>query len=158
MRLTVYTDYALRVLIYVALKRPEATTINEIAQSYRISRNHLMKVVHRLGVLGYLETVRGKGGGIRLAQTPSKINLADVVRNTEEDMALVECFQSGPPRCCIQPECVLRGALQTALDAFLRVLNRYTLHHLIQPNRELKQLLAIPKSGPTHQSRNASRG
>jgi Rrf2 family nitric oxide-sensitive transcriptional repressor len=121
MRLTVYTDYALRVLIYVALKQPEAATINEIAQSYRISRNHLMKVVHRLGLLGYLETVRGKGGGMRLAQAPSKINLAEVVRSTEEDMALVACFQSGAPRCCIQPECMLRIALRTARDAFLNV-------------------------------------
>lgn len=158
MRLTAYTDYALRVLVYVALKRPETTTISEIAQNYRISRNHLMKVVHHLGVLGYLETVRGKGGGIRLAQAPSKINLAEVVRKTEEDMALVECFQSGPPRCCIQPECVLRRALQAALAAFLKVLNRYTLSHLIRPSRELKQLLAIPHGSPTGQARRVPRG
>lgn len=153
MRLTLYTDYALRVLIYVALKQPEVATINEIAQSYQISRNHLMKVVHHLGILGYLETVRGKGGGIRLARAPSKINLAEVVRNTEEDLALVECFQPGPPHCCIQPECVLRTALRTALDAFLKVLNRYTLKHLIQPNRELKKLLAMPYSDHRSRSR-----
>lgn len=158
MRLTVYTDYALRVLIYVALKRPEVATINEIAQRYQISRNHLMKVVHRLGLLGYLETVRGKGGGIRLAREPSKINLAEVVRNTEEDLALVECFQSGPPQCCIQPECVLRGALQTALDAFLGVLNRFTLSHLISPNHQLVQLLAIPRSDHAQKSPRKSVG
>lgn len=158
MRLTVYTDYALRVLIYAALKRPEVATINEIAQSYRISRNHLMKVVHHLGILGYLETVRGKGGGIRLAKAPSKINLAEVIRNTEEDLALVECFQPGPPRCCIQSECVLRAALRTALDAFLKVLNRYTLSHLIRPNRALRELLAMPHSGQAHHSQRDSRG
>ncbi len=158
MRLTVYTDYALRVLIYMALKRPEAATINEIAKSYNISRNHLMKVVHHLGILGYLETVRGKGGGIRLAQAPSKINLAEVIRNTEEDLALVACFRSGPPRCCIQPECVLRAALREALNAFLKVLNRYTLNHLIQPNRELRQLLAIPHSDRPYHSQSESLG
>jgi Rrf2 family nitric oxide-sensitive transcriptional repressor len=112
-----------------------------------------MKVVHHLGILGYLETVRGKGGGIRLARAPSKINLAEVVRNTEEDLALVECFQPGPPHCCIQPECVLRAALQAALNAFLKVLNRYTLKHLIQPNRELRKLLAMPYSDPRSRSR-----
>lgn len=158
MRLTVYTDYALRVLIYVALKRPEHATINEIAQSYLISRHHLTKVVHRLGLLGYLETARGKGGGLRLARPPSKINLAEVIRNTEDNMALVECFQSGRPRCCIQPQCVLRSALQTALDAFLKVLNRFTLQHLIKPNRQLMQILAIPDSSRTQKSSRKSLG
>lgn len=158
MRLTLYTDYALRVLIYVALKRPEVATINEIAQSYQISRNHLMKVVRHLGILGYLETVRGKGGGIRLAKAPSTINLAEVVRSTEEDLALVECFQPRPPHCCIQPDCVLRAALQVALNAFLKVLNRYTLNHLIQPNRELKKLLGMSYSEHEHYSRHQPLG
>lgn len=143
MRLTVYTDYALRVLIYVGLKQGDVSTIGEIAESYDISRNHLMKVVHRLGLLGYLDTVRGKGGGIRLAREPECINLGDVVRCTEEDMALVECFQPGPVKCRIQPECVLRGALQEALRAFMEVLDRYTLADLLKPERHLARLLAI---------------
>ncbi|MGF1614386.1 MAG: Rrf2 family transcriptional regulator [Gammaproteobacteria bacterium] len=144
MRLTVYTDYALRVLIYVALKPTAVATINEIAQSYGISRNHLMKVVHRLGMLGYLETLRGKNGGIRLARAPSEINLGEVVRDTEEDMALVECFQPLSGNCRIQPECVLRNAIQQALSAFMQVLDGYTLAHLIKPNRNLAARLAIP--------------
>ena len=143
MRVTVYTDYSLRVLMYAALKADAVSTINEIAECYGISRNHLMKVVHRLGVLGYLETVRGKGGGIRLGKPAEQIDVGDVVRNTEDDMALVECFHPSGGTCCIKPDCRLRQALQEALDAFMNVLDGYTLADLVEPDRHLVRLLGM---------------
>ena len=93
MRLTVYTDYALRMLMYLALKEDELATIAEISVSYGISKNHLMKVAHQLGVAGYVETVRGRGGGLRLARRIEAIGLGEVVRFTEPDMAIVPCFK-----------------------------------------------------------------
>ena len=141
MRLTVYTDYALRVLMHVGLKEPNVTTITEISESYNISRNHLMKVVHQLGILGYLENVRGKGGGVRLAQPPGQINIGAVIRQVENDMALVQCFDTRTPRCRIEPACVLKPILGEALGAFFSVVDRYTLEDLIAPQRRLKRLL-----------------
>ena len=93
MRLTVYTDYALRMLMYLALKDDGLATIEEIAQSYGISKNHLMKVAHQLGVAGYVDTVRGRNGGLRLAKPAKAIGLGEVVRHTEPDMAIVMCFE-----------------------------------------------------------------
>lgn len=144
MRLTTFTDYCLRVLMYVATKGDELSTIDEIADGYGISRNHLMKVVFRLGQLGYLTTVRGKGGGMRLAGPPSEINLGTLVRQTEDDMALVECFQGGGRACRIEPACVLKKALGEALAAFLSVLDTYTLADLLRPRRWLVELLRLP--------------
>ncbi|MGE5537064.1 MAG: Rrf2 family transcriptional regulator [Gemmatimonas sp.] len=144
MRLTTFTDYCLRVLMFVGAKDGEMTTIDEIARGYGISRNHLMKVVFRLGQLGYLTTVRGKGGGVSLARKPDAINLGTLVRQTEEDMVVVECFQQSDANCRIQSACVLRHALGKALNAFLAVLDGYTLADLIGPRRKLAQLLDIP--------------
>lgn len=141
MRLTTFTDYCLRVLMYVGTREGELSTIDEIASCYGISRNHLMKVVYRLGRMGYIETLRGKGGGIRLARDPADINLGTLVRQTEEDLALVECFQSPPGGCRISPVCVLKGALGEALDAFLEVLDGYTLADLLVPRTQLASLL-----------------
>ena len=141
MRLTVRTDYSLRVLMYAGLTRERLATIAEMAAAYRVSENHLMAVVHRLGTLGYLETVRGKGGGVRLARPPGAINLGEVVRRVETDMALVECFAAEPGQCPIAPACALRGVLGEALDAFLAVLDRYTLADLLGPRRALCELL-----------------
>src|SRR5215475_9027792 len=124
MRLTLYADYALRVLIHVGLKEPSLTTIKEISESYNISRNHLMKVVHQLGILGYLENVRGKGGGVRLAQPPSQINIGAVIRQVESDMAPVQCFDTRASRCRIEPACVLKPILGEALGAFFSVVDR----------------------------------
>jgi Rrf2 family nitric oxide-sensitive transcriptional repressor len=143
MRLTVYTDYALRVLMYLALKEDELATIAEISVSYGISRNHLMKVAHQLGVAGYVETVRGRGGGLRLARRIEAIGLGEVVRFTEPDMAIVSCFKPIDAPCAIRPSCVLRQALQKSRDAFMSVLDDYTLSDLVRPRGRLVGLLAI---------------
>lgn len=145
MRLTVFTDYCLRALIYVALKGDKVATIDEIAECHKINRNHLVKVVFRLGQLGYLDTQRGKGGGVRLARSPAKINLGALLRETEDDLALVECFQDRDCACVIEPACVLRKALRQALDAFLATLDGYTVADLLRPSRNLASLLALPQ-------------
>jgi Rrf2 family nitric oxide-sensitive transcriptional repressor len=151
MRLTTFTDYCLRTLIYVALKGDELATIDEIAERYAINRNHLVKVVHRLGQLGYLHTMRGKGGGVQLAEDPAKINLGTLVRETEDDLALVECFQDRTCLCVIAPACVLRKALHQALDAFLKTLDGYTIADLLKPSRSLARLLALPQGEARHE-------
>lgn len=142
MRLTVYTDYALRVLTYLGVKPPgELATIKEIAGSYGISENHLMKVVHNLGQAEFVVTVRGRKGGMKLAADPAQISLGAVVRKCEEDMRLVECFDPGMNRCPITPACALPGILDEALNAFLGVLDRYTLADLLGPAKELRTIL-----------------
>jgi Rrf2 family nitric oxide-sensitive transcriptional repressor len=146
MRLTVYTDYALRMLMYLALKEDQLATIAEIAESYDISKNHLMKVAHQLGVAGYVETVRGRGGGLRLAKPIQAILLGEVVRYTEPDMAIVPCFEPVSAPCAIQPCCVLKRALKKARDAFVEVLDGYTLSDLVQPRARLTSLLGISQS------------
>lgn len=143
MRLTSFSDYCLRTLIFVALKGDELSTIDEIAERYRINRNHLVKVVFRLSQLGYLHTLRGKGGGVRLAKEPARINLGQLIRQAEEDFVLVECFQDEECRCVIEPSCVLRKALHQAFDAFFEVLDGYTLADLVKPSRNLARLLNV---------------
>ncbi|MCB1412160.1 MAG: Rrf2 family transcriptional regulator [Xanthobacteraceae bacterium] len=148
MRLTAYTDYAMRVLMYLALKRDGLATISEIAASYSISKNHLMKVVHQLGVAGYVETVRGRGGGLRLAKPMEAIGLGEVVRRTEPDMAIVSCFKPIEEPCAIRPCCVLKNAFGKARDAFLDVLDGYTLKDLVEPRSRLARLLDIREPAP----------
>lgn len=143
MRLTVYTDYALRLLMYLAVKDDGLATIAEVAESYDISRNHLMKVAHQLGVAGYVATVRGRSGGLRLARPAVDINLGDVVRHTEQDMALVPCMSPTDDACAIRPSCLLKRALDKATAAFLSVLDGYTLGDLVKPRHALRNLLAI---------------
>lgn len=145
MHLTSYTDYALRVLVYVGLKGGEIATIAEIAERFGISRNHLMKIVHRLGTLGYLRTTRGKGGGIRLARPPGRIRVGDVVRAMEEDLTIVECFGLDPVRCRIEPACVLRDLFGRALRAFFAELDRHTLADLLAPEDRLVRLLELQR-------------
>jgi Rrf2 family transcriptional regulator, nitric oxide-sensitive transcriptional repressor len=147
MRLTVYSDYALRVLTYLAVKQDTLATIAEIAESYDISENHLMKVAHQLGVAGYIETVRGRGGGLRLAKPVEAIGLADVVRTTEPDLAIVSCFKPVDAPCAIRPCCVLRRALEQARDAFMAVLEDYTLGDLVKPRTRLAGLLGLSPAG-----------
>ena len=141
MRLTVYTDYSLRMLMYLAVRSDRRATIAEVADAYGISKAHLTKVAHQLGLAGYLETVRGKGGGLGLARPASAIRLGDVVRRTEPDMALVPCFEPGHGHCPIVPACGLQGALREARAAFLAVLDRYSLEDLVQRRAELAGLL-----------------
>lgn len=127
MRLTSYSDYSLRVLIYLASQeQSKLTNIKEISEVYHISKNHLMKIVYNLGKLGYIETVRGRNGGFRLAKSPDAINVGEVVRKTEEDFYLVECFKEDD-NCVISPVCSLKFILNNALDAFLKVLDQYTI-------------------------------
>lgn len=145
MRLTTFTDYCLRVLIYVGTRDQSVATIDEIARHYAISHNHVMKVVFRLGQCGYLVTTRGKGGGMRLAMDPTEIGLGDLIREVEPDMVLAECFEAGEVNCRIAPACVLRSVLHEALDAFTAVLDRHTLADLLRPGSELTRLLALPE-------------
>lgn len=143
MRLTVYTDYSLRLLMYLAVKDDGLATIAEVAESYSISKNHLMKVAHQLGVAGYVETVRGRAGGLRLAKLAEKIGLGEIVRRTEPDMALVPCFTPIDAICAIRSCCVLRSALDKARLAFVDVLDGYTLSDLVRPRGPLRAFLAI---------------
>jgi Rrf2 family transcriptional regulator, nitric oxide-sensitive transcriptional repressor len=142
MRLTTFSDYTLRTLIYLALRPHELCTIDEIAAAYGISASHLMKVVYQAAQAGEVQTVRGQNGGLRLARAPETINLGTVVRRTEPDLHIAPCFGTGAA-CCIQPACVLQGALGDALAAFLAVLDRMTLADLVRPKRRLTALLRI---------------
>jgi Rrf2 family nitric oxide-sensitive transcriptional repressor len=142
MKLTAFTDYTLRTLIYLALHGERQATIADIARTYRVSEAHLTKVVHRLGVAGDIETVRGKGGGLRLKRAPAQINLGALVRRTEPDLDLVPCFEDAET-CMIARACVLQAALHEALAAFLAVLDRYTLADLIAPRQDLAALLHL---------------
>lgn len=143
MRLTTFTDYTIRVLICMGLQPGRLTTVAELAQRYDISRNHLTKVIHYLGQQGYIETIRGKGGGIRLAKEAKSINLGTLVRDTEKSSVLAECFSKESCQCRILPACRLTGILREAQEAFYRVLDKYTLSDLLIKRVELEHLLAI---------------
>jgi Rrf2 family transcriptional regulator, nitric oxide-sensitive transcriptional repressor len=127
MRLTDYTDYALRVLMYLGMRPARLVTIQEIATAHGISKNHLTKVVHHLGVMELVETVRGRSGGIRLGRAPGEIVLGAVVRATEPDFTMVECFDMTQNRCSLSPVCALKNALAGATGAYLQTLDRMTL-------------------------------
>ena len=130
MRLSTFSDYSLRVLMYLGAQPDRLATIAEIAAGHGISESHLMKVVHQLGRGGFIETVRGKGGGLRLAMAANEIVLGDVIRHTESDFNLVECFASNAS-CRIQGACCLNSILDQAAQALFRVLDRYTLADLL---------------------------
>jgi len=142
MRLTNFSDYALRVLMYAAARNGRLITIDETARLYGISRAHLMKVANQLTRTGYLKAVRGRSGGLTLAKRPDKIRLGDVLRATEPDFALVECFAAGN-QCVITPRCRLRGALKEALGAFMGTLDGYTLADLSLSPRDFGISLAV---------------
>jgi len=143
MRLTTFSDYTLRVLMYAGSVGDRLITIDETARTYNISRAHLMKVVNTLTRAGYLEGVRGRSGGFRLAHPPAKINLGAVVRETELDFALVECF-TADNHCLISRFCRLPNVLNEALNAFIATLDRYTLADLLLSERDF-DLLSPPR-------------
>ena len=145
MRLTTQTDYALRVLMHTALQGTGLDRIDAVARDFNISRNHVSKIVHNLSVAGYLETVRGRNGGFRLARSPDEISVGKVIRDFEPDFDLVECFDSATSQCCIQRNCVLARELDKALGAFLKSLDGVTLSDLVRPRRSLGVQLGIVK-------------
>jgi Rrf2 family transcriptional regulator, nitric oxide-sensitive transcriptional repressor len=131
LRIATYSDFALRLLMYAAVKYPAYVTIDEVAKAYGISKNHLMKVTHALALAGYLDTLRGRNGGLRLARPAAEINVGKVVRLTEEGSALVECFDAATNRCAITPACKLRHLLHDALEAFFARLEQSSLADLV---------------------------
>ena len=141
MKLTAFSDYTLRVLMFLALNRDRLATIPEIAAAYGISENHLMKVVHQLARSGVIESVRGKGGGIRLAREPESIRLGQVVRASEGRAPIVECLSGDAVACRIAPACRLANLLVRAFDALFATLDEYTLADLVRAPRALKALL-----------------
>ena len=137
-KLTIYTDYSLRVLLYLASKPDATATITEITEYYNISRNHLVKVVHNLGIHEFIITSRGKNGGIRLARPAEDILLSDVVRKTEPDMDLLECFNPKTDNCVISPNCRLKSMLYEGRSAFMAVLEKNTLADAARPIAQTK--------------------
>lgn len=145
MRLTTFSDYSMRVIMYLGLQHGQLVTISDIAQAYNISENHLTKVVHHLAQRGYVETVRGKGGGLRLVRDPKTINIGEMIRDSEGDTGLLPCLDTDET-CCIQPSCKLMGMLREAQVALFAVLDKYTLADLLQQEASLAQILMYPRS------------
>lgn len=141
MRLTLHTDYALRILIFLAVSGDEGGTIADIAARYGISRNHLMKVAHQLGTLGLVETLRGRNGGLRLARPAAEIPVGVVVRQMEEGLRIAECFDAKTNTCPIAGLCGLQPVLGEALKAFLTVLDRYSIADICGKDRRLRKVL-----------------
>ncbi|MDO5666949.1 MAG: Rrf2 family transcriptional regulator [Alcaligenaceae bacterium] len=167
MRLTTYSDYALRCLIYLAVQddRDKLVNIQDIADVYEISKNHLTKIVHQLAIIGYIDSVRGRNGGIRLAKQTKDINIGEVIRQTEIDFSIVDCFTPidkkvfvSPPKsnkfpgekvaikdqialCKISPACHLKRAFYEATQSFLSVLDQYTLADIVENEEQLKRIL-----------------
>ncbi|MCB1143737.1 MAG: Rrf2 family transcriptional regulator [Leptospiraceae bacterium] len=140
MQLNKYTDYSFRVMILLGADQEKLFTVNELSGLYDISKNHLVKVVHRLGKLGYIKTIPGKNGGIRLGMKPKDIKVLDVMKAMESNFFIAECFQSAD-LCRIAPVCNLKNVLYEALKGFEKVIAKYTLQDLIK-NKE-KDLLSI---------------
>ena len=141
MRLTAFTDYSLRVLMYLAADPDRRATVAEICAAYDVKANHLTKVVHHLAKRGWIATVRGKGGGLTLAQPAAQIRVGEVVRDTEGQALPAECFSAEASRCAIVGQCRLKGVLGEAVEAFHAVLDRYTLADITANRQQLVQLL-----------------
>lgn len=141
MKLTTFSDYTLRVLMFLALNRDRLATIPEIAAAYGISENHLMKVVHQLARAGVIESVRGKGGGIRLAREPEDIRLGQIIRTSEGSAPIVECLSDDAGACRIAPACRLAAVLVSGFDALFARLDEHTLADLVHAPRGLKAIL-----------------
>ena len=156
MKLTAFTDYSLRVLIYLAAQPKRRATIAEIASKFEVSENHLTKVVHFLGKSGWLANVRGKGGGLELAMPPELIGVGAVIRQTEGAAVPAECFGEGGGCCAIGQMCRLRGVLAEAVQGFNEVLDRYTLADLVENRQALAKVLFDEHSMAAPVSRRAA--
>ncbi len=143
MQLTAYTDYTLRTLIGLGTVAPDKVTVGQLSDAYGISVHHLLKIVTGLAALGYVETVRGKAGGARLAKPPEEIRIGTVVRQVEADLGVVPCLRSGEAPCVIVPACRLKLVLASATEQFLSELDRHTLADLLEPRRKLQKLLQL---------------
>lgn len=144
MKLTSYTDYSLRVLMFLAMKNEnELSNIDEISKAYNIKKNHLTKIIHELGKLGYVETIRGRNGGVRLKKKPEEINIGEVVRRTEEDFYLLDCFDERTNSCALSPICRFKSVLNEALRAFFEVLDHYTLRDITSNKNQLLFMLGV---------------
>ena len=143
MQLTAFTDFSLRTLMGLAAVAPDKLTVGQLSQAYGISSHHLLKVVNQLAALGYVETIRGKAGGARLAMSPADIYIGAVVRQVESDVGVVPCLRRGDAPCVISPACRLKGVLARATESFLAELDRHTLADLLEPRRQLQRLLKL---------------
>jgi len=143
MQLTLHTDYSLRVLIYLAQKNGELATISEIADFYRISRNHLVKVVHHLAQENFVHTTRGKHGGMRLSRPAQLISVGQVVRRMEPNFDIVECFSNSNQPCTVTPICSLKAVLHQAISEFLTLLDKYTVADAVVQNDTTEQLFSV---------------
>jgi len=142
MRMTLHTDYALRMLMMLGIRDGEPVTVQQVAESHGLSRNHLLKVALNLRNMGVITATRGRAGGIALARRPEDINIGEIVRATEDDLALVECMKTGGA-CLLSPACWLKGVVREALQAYLSVFDRYSLADLIQNKEQLGLLLQM---------------
>tara|TARA_B110000093_G_C12938493_1_gene396947 strand:- start:535 stop:960 length:426 start_codon:yes stop_codon:yes gene_type:complete len=140
MQLTKYTDLSLRVLMHLALQRDAISRIKDIAESYNVSRNHLVKVVHNLSTLGYIHSTQGRNGGIRLAVSPDDIVVGDIVRAVEPSLCLIDCESQ---QCPISSACLLKEALDEAMSTFLKTLDGYTVSDLVRNKPQLLKLIRI---------------
>jgi Rrf2 family transcriptional regulator, nitric oxide-sensitive transcriptional repressor len=140
-QLTTYTDYAFRTLIALACVAPEKLTVGDIAERYGISLNHLLKVVQKLAELGYVETTRGKSGGVRLLAEPSVLTLGSVVRGMEPELGVVPCLRTGEQPCVIAPACNLKSILSEATNQFLTTLDEHTLADIVSANPRIGRLV-----------------
>ena len=143
MHLTAFANYALRTLMFAALRQGSLSQVDEVARAHRIARTHVVKCVHQLGRWGYLENVRGRGGGFRLARPADMISVGEVVRLTEDGLALVECFDPGSNSCPLCGACELSRGFQRALAAFLAVLDGMTIADIVRNQAELLDRLRL---------------
>lgn len=158
MQLNIFSDYALRVLIYAAARPNVRCTCEEVATAFGVSRHHLVKVVNGLEHLGYLETVRGRSGGFHLAHAPERIIIGEVVRRTEGTLAVVECFDRETNTCPLTRACGLKGALAEAVEAFLGVLDQYSLADLVAKPQWLAGVIALTPTGTARRGMASGRG
>lgn len=143
MQLTTHTDLALRVLMHLAINRDELANIKDIAERYNVSRNHLVKVVHKLVKLGFVNSTQGRGGGISIASEPEKISIGNVVRKMESNLEIIDCEKAN---CPLLPVCLLKGVLNTAASDFLASLDKHTIADIVSNlNISKIQSLLIPK-------------